>query len=87
MTEMDDLMEELACAIRQRKFEAAEEVLSVIAARHGFSRSIYRGRYAATPHKPVELDEPNVVTIHDLPSRDGVIIDASNGIPRWRPAV
>lgn len=87
MTELSELMEELACAVRQKNFARAEEVLTVISARHGYQRAISRGRYAAVPHKPVQLAVPNVVTIHDLPSRDGIVIEAgAMGIPHWRPA-
>lgn len=86
MTEMSDLMQELACAVRQKNFERAEEALTIISARYGYSREIQRGRYQATPHKSVEMDTSNVVTIHDLPSRDGIVIDNRHGVPKWRPA-
>lgn len=87
MTEMSDLMQELACAVRQKNHDKAEEALTVISARYGYSRAIAKGRYQATPHKAVELDTPNVVTIPDLPSREGIVIVAgAMGIPHWRPA-
>lgn len=88
MTDMSDLMQELACAVRQKNFDKAEEALTVISARYGHSRAISRGRYRATPHKVTELDTPNVVTIHDLPSREGVEIVSVGpcGVTQWRPA-
>lgn len=88
MTEMSDLMQELACAVRRKNFEAAEEVLTVISARHGYHRAISKGRYQAVPHEPVQLAEPNVVTIHDLPSRDGIKIIPYDryGSTQWEPA-
>jgi hypothetical protein len=87
MTEMSDLMRELACAVRQHNFEAADDALTVIAARHGYSGSIARGRRQAAPHEPTLLSVPNVVTIHDLPSRDGIVVEAGfAGVQTWRPA-
>lgn len=87
MIEMSELMQELACAVRQKNFGKAEEALTVISQRHGYSREIARGRYQATPHEATELDTPNVVTIHDLPSREGIEIVKERGwLPTWRPA-
>lgn len=88
MTEMSDLMKELACAVRQKNFARAEEALTVISARHGHSNAIAKGRYAAVRHEPVLLSVPNVVTIHDLPSRDGIkIIPAEGyGSAQWEAA-
>lgn len=85
MIEMSDLMQELACAVRQKNFERAEEALSVISARCGHSRAIAKGRRDAVPHAPTLLDVPNVVTIHDLPSREGIEIVGEVGWSRtWR---
>lgn len=86
MTKMSELMQELACAVRKRDFEAAESALSIISARFGYERAISRGRYAARSHPPTLLDEPNVVTVHDLPSRDGIKIVKDCGVNKWRPA-
>lgn len=86
MTELNDLMQELACAVRQKNCERAEEVLSVIAVRCGYERAISRGRYQAVPHKPTELSVPNVITIHDLPSREGIVIETLGVVPTWRAA-
>lgn len=88
MIEMSDLMEELSCAVRQRNFDRAEDALSVISARCGYSRAIAKGRRLATPHAPVQLAVPNVVTVHDLPSRDGIVIERVGpmGLPCWRAA-
>lgn len=88
MIEMSDLMRELAYAVRRKNFEAADEALTIIGARVGYSGAISRGRYDAADREPVQLDVPNVVTIHDLPSRDGIEIVPYGryGANQWKPA-
>lgn len=89
MTSNDELMEEIAFAARTGDIAKVEEMLSTMSALHDrYRAAIQRGRMRANRKKepPLEPVKPDIVTIHDLPSRDGIVIDNSGFVAKWRPA-
>lgn len=71
-----DHLREIACAARMRDWSAIDRALDDLAllGRESVMRGFNDARKRRGGEKLPPLDRPNVVTIHDLPSRDGVEI-------------